>query len=90
MLDCHAWYVDASTSSAYDKLKNRDIRVGDVLRVHAGSGSDEKEGEGTVVSVNGKDFVLEMEEGDFELEDDVKIYLGTGTTYKNSELVGKG
>lgn len=84
------WHIDASTSSAYDKPKNRDVRVGDVLRVHEGSGGDEKDSEGTVISVNGKDFVLEMDQGDFELEDDVKIYLGTGTTYKNSELVGKG
>ena len=84
------WHIVASTSSAYDKPKNRDVSVGDVLRVHEGSGGDEKDGEGTVISANGKDFVLEMEEGDFELEDDVKIYLGTGTTYKNSELVGKG
>ena len=84
------WHVDASTSSAYNKPENRDVRVGDVLRVYAGHDGDEKEGEGRVISVNGKDFVLEMNEGDFELEDDVKIYLGTGTTYKNSELVGKG
>ena len=84
------WHVDASTSSAYNNPDNRDVRVGDVLRVYAGRDGDEKEGEGTVISVNGKDFVLEMDEGDFELEDDVKIYLGVGTTYKNSELVGKG
>lgn len=84
------WHVDASTSSAYNKPENRDVRVGDVLRVYAGHDGDEKEGEGVVISVNGKDFVLEMNEGDFELEDDVKIYLGTGTTYKNSDLVGKG
>lgn len=84
------WHVDASSSSAYNKPENRDIRSGDVLRVYAGNDGDENEGEGTVISVNGEDFVLEMNEGDFELEDTVKIYLGTGTTYKNSELVGKG
>lgn len=84
------WHVDVSTSSAYNKSENRDVRIGDVLRVYAGLDGDEKEGEGTVISVNGENFVLEMNEGDFELEDDVKIYLGTGTTYKNSELVGKG
>ena len=84
------WHVDASTASAYNNPDNRDIRNGDVLRVYAGHDGNEKEGEGTVISVSGEDFVLEMDEGDFELEDDVKIYLGTGTTYKNSELVGKG
>jgi|GEM_PF-1451635 len=84
------WRVDASTSSAYNDPKNRDVRVGDVLRVHEGSGSDENEGEGTVISVDGKDFALEMERGDFELEDDVKLYRGTGTTYESSDLVGKG
>ena len=84
------WHVDASTSSAYNKPENRDIRIGDTLRVYSGHDGDEKEGESTVISVHGEDFVLEMDEGDFELEDDVKIYLGTCTTYKNSELVGKG
>ena len=84
------WYIHASTSSAYNDPQNRDVRVGDVLRVHEGSGSDEKESEGTVIFVDGKDFVLEMEQGDFDLEDDVKIYCGTGTTYENSDLVGKG
>ncbi len=84
------WHVRASTASAYNKPKNRDIRIGDVLRVRKGSGDDEKVGEGTVISVDGKSFVLEMEQGDFELEDDVSLYLGTGTTYKSSELAGKG
>ncbi len=84
------WHVRASTASAYNKPRNRDIRIGDVLRVRKGSGGDEKTGEGTVISADGKGFVLEMEQGDFELEDDVSLYLGTGTTYKSSELAGKG
>lgn len=84
------WRVNASTASAYNQPENRDIKVGDVLRVRKGSGEDEKSGTGTVVSVSGKDFALEMDAGDFELEDDVNVYLGKGTAYKSSELVGKG
>ncbi len=84
------WHVYASTASAYNKPKNRDIRIGDVLRVRMGSGDDEKTGEGTVISVDGKSFVLEMEQGDFELEDDVSLYLGTGSSFKSSDLAGKG
>ncbi len=84
------WHVYASTASAYNKPKNRDIRIGDVLRVREGSGDDEKTGEGTVISVDGKSFVLEIEQGDFELEDDVSLYLGTGSSFKSSDLAGKG
>jgi biotin carboxyl carrier protein len=84
------WHVHASTASAYNKPKNRDIRIGDVLRVREGSGDDEKTGEGTVIFVDGKNFVLEMEHGDFELEDDVSLYLGTGSSFKGSDLAGKG
>ena len=40
--------------------------------------------------MSGKEFILEMNAGDFELEDDVNIYLGRGSTYHSSELVGKG
>ncbi len=84
------WHVQASTASAYNKPKNRDIRIGDMLRVRRGSGDDEKTGEGKVISVSGKSFVLEMSQKDFDLEDEVSLYLGTGTAYKSSELVGKG
>lgn len=84
------WHIQASTASAYNKPKNRDIRIGDMLRVRESSGDDEKTGTGKVISVNGKAFVLEMAQGDLELEDDVSLYHGTGTTYKGSDLVGKG
>lgn len=84
------WHVHASAAFAYNKPKNRDVRIGDVLRVRKGSGDNEKTGEGTVISVDGKSFVLEMEQGDLELEDDVSLYLGTGSSFKGSELVGKG
>lgn len=82
------WHIKASTDSAYNKPRNRDIRIGDVLRVREGNG--DKTGAGRVISTEGKTFVLEMEQGDFKLEDDVSIYYGTGTTYKNSECMGKG
>ncbi len=90
---CHVerqgvWHVKASSASAYNKPRNRDVRVGETLRVY--KSGDEREGLGRVISADGKDFVLEMEKGDFELEDDVKFYLGTGSDYKNTDLVGKG
>jgi multidrug efflux pump subunit AcrA (membrane-fusion protein) len=90
---CHVerqdiWHVKASTSSAYNKPRNRDVRVGESLRVY--KSGDEKEGQGTVISVDGKNLVLEMKKSDFELEDDVKLYLGVGSDYKNTDLVGKG
>lgn len=84
------WHIQASTQDAYDDPKNRDVRVGDVLRVQHGSGDSEISGTGTVISVDGKAFVVEMPLGEFELEDDVKLYLGTGDTFKSKDRVGKG
>ena len=40
------WRVSASTASAYNQPENRDIKVGDVLRVRKGSGEETKERDG--------------------------------------------
>jgi multidrug efflux pump subunit AcrA (membrane-fusion protein) len=83
--------VQATTTSAYDKAENRDVRVGDVLRVLQGFGDNEVSGVGTVIqSAAPGAFVVEMEQGDFDLEETVKLYRGAGEDFKSKDQVGKG
>jgi biotin carboxyl carrier protein len=82
--------VRVSKTSAYNKAENRDVRVGDVLRVQQGSGDKEVTGVGTVVQAAQDSFVLEMPQGKFDLEETVRVYQGTGTDYKSKDQAGKG
>ncbi len=89
------WHVQASTQNAYDEPENRDVKIGDVLRLYVGSGDDRVEGTGTVISKDGKKFVLEIARGEFDLEDDVNIYLPAEKDkdqdkYDSKDKVGKG
>ncbi len=83
-------YVSAPTSSAYDKAENRDVRMADVLRVRQGSGDSEETGTGTVVGIEKGSFLLEMERGEFDLEETVTLYKATGDTFADKDKVGKG
>lgn len=82
--------VVATTAGAYDSPENRDITIGETLRVYNDKSSDPVEAVGTVVYVDGKSFTVEIESGIFELEDDVKLYRGEGSDYSSKERVGKG
>lgn len=84
------WHIEASITSTSDKEETRDVRVGQVLRVQHGTGDDKVRGEGSVISVNGKEFVLEIEQGDFEFEDSVKVYLGTSKDNASADQIGSG
>jgi len=54
------------------------------------SNDKDNEGEGRVISVNGKNYVVEILKGDFEDEDDVKIYrdekMGTKSAIGSGEV----
>jgi len=84
------WQVNATTDGGYNDKKNRDIRVGDTLRAQATVGGEKYNGTGRVIAANGKAFSVELETGDFELEDTVKFYLGTGKDYATKDYVGSG
>ncbi len=84
------WHVDASTSGAYDDPENRDIRVGQAVRIQHGTGDSKVRGEGTVISVDGKDYVVELPQGDFELEDSVKLYFIDSKDNASKDQVGSG
>lgn len=82
-----AW---ANTKTAHDKWENRDIVVGEELRVYNGKSNDSKEAVGRVVRVDGDDFLVEFPAGTFNPEDNAHLYRGTGSDYKDKDLVGKG
>ena len=82
--------VNATPANAYDKPENRAIHIGEVLRIYNGKESDPKETSGTVIAIDGRDFTIEIESGLYDLEDDVRIYRGTGDSYKAVDRVGTG
>lgn len=84
------WQVNATMDGGYNDKKNRDIRVGDTLRAQATVSGEKYNGTATVIAVNGKAFSVELETGDFELEDTVKFYLGRGKDYATKDYVGSG
>ncbi len=83
-------HLISSTSSAYNNVENRDLRVGDTVQARSGTGSKAPKGTGTVISMDGRSFVVEIATGDFELEKSVSLYFADSEDYKDKELVGKG
>jgi multidrug resistance efflux pump len=83
-------WVKADTKKAYNKPENRAITLGETLRVYNGKDSDPLEAEGTVISIDGDDYVVEIPANVFDLEDDVKLYRGTGGAYRSGDRVGDG
>ena len=83
-------WVDASIKDAYDKPENRAITLGETLRVYNGKDSNPNEAAGKVISIDGKNFIVEIPSGDFDLEDDVKLYRGSDGAYRSGDRVGKG
>jgi len=84
-------WLKASTSTAYDDPENRDIRVGEALRVYnqKTSAKDKKETLGRVVSVSGTDYIVEFP-AIFDAEESIRVYRGSGKEYKDKDRVGRG
>jgi multidrug efflux pump subunit AcrA (membrane-fusion protein) len=83
-------WVRATVGTAYNKPENRAITLGETLRVYNGDESDSIELTGTVILADGKNYVVEIPAGEFDLEDTAKLYRGTGDTYNNKDKVGEG
>ena len=84
------WQVEASRASAYNKVENRDVRIGDTLRIQQGSGNNAVTGMGNVIDLRPRGFVVEFPAGEFELESTVKFFQGDGIAFKNKDEVGSG
>lgn len=85
-------WLRTTTDTAYSDPENRDIRVGETLRVFNGKtyNRDKREAEGRVVSRDGNAFVVEFPAGIFDVEEEIRVYRGTGTDYKDADMVGRG
>ena len=91
--------INATTSGAYNDEDNRIIHMGEKVYFEQSSDRDNK-GEGRVISVGDKQYVVELTKGDFETDDSVKIYredtmsskscIGSGKVARQAELAVTG
>lgn len=86
----HLWQIDAVITSTTKDEETRDVRVGQTLRVQHGTGDSKVRGTALVIARNQKSFVLELEKGEFELEDDVRVYLGSSKDNAYADQIGTG
>lgn len=82
-----ALVVNASTASAYNDPDNRHIQLGQTVYLQE-SGDADNEGEGRVIALSGADYVVELTSGDFENEDQVKLYRSESRSSKT--CIGSG
>lgn len=80
----NALYIAASTAQAYDKEENRYLHAGQTLYLKCGS----EEGVGRITSVDGSNYVVEILEGDFDLQDSVRCF--RRDSMKTEEETGRG
>ncbi|MDO5377720.1 MAG: efflux RND transporter periplasmic adaptor subunit [Clostridia bacterium] len=66
----HPLYVAASTEQAYNDADNRYIHAGETLYLKCNS----EKGTGIVTSVSGKNYVVEILTGSFDLDDTVRCF----------------
>ena len=79
--------VNATTTGAYNDPDNRHIQTGEIVYFEETNDRD-NEGEGRVISVNGSAYVVELIKGDFESEDNVKLYRDDNMSTKS--CIGSG
>lgn len=79
--------IQASTAGAYDDEENRRIHIGETLYFRSVL-EDKEEGFGRVIAVEGKNYVVEIQDGDFEVNEALTLY--RSDDYKSKERVGKG
>ena len=84
------WHIEALITSTSDKEETRDVQVGQTLKIQHGTADNKVQGEAAVIARDGKRFVLELEQGDFELEDDINIYLGSSKENYRADQIGSG
>ena len=78
------YYIAASTQQAYDKEANRVLHAGETLYLKCGN----EKGEGRVTRVDGANYVVEILDGDFELNDTVRCYRDSDHDYDSE--TGRG
>lgn len=95
----HNQLIQCSTSGAYNDDENRTIHTGEHIYFVQNSDKD-NEGEGRVIAVDGRNYVVEVTDGDFDDGDMVKIYrddkittkscIGSGTVGRAADVAVQG
>ena len=80
-----ALYIDADTSQAYDDDDNRYLHAGETLYLKCGN----EKGTGRVASVSGKDYIVEILTGSFDVGDTVRCFRESSTPSDSETGRGK-
>ena len=78
-------YVAASTAQAYDDDDNRYLHAGETLYLKCGN----EKGTGRVASVSGKDYIVEILTGSFDVGDTVRCFRESSTPSDSETGRGK-
>ena len=79
--------INATTTGAYNKEANRILHTGETLYFRSAKG-DQEEGQGRVIAVSGSSYVVDVLDGEFDLNENLNLYRDDG--YANKDCVGKG
>ncbi len=79
--------IQATTAGAYNDEDNRRIHAGETLYFRSAK-ADREEGSGRVAMVSGNGYVVDILEGDFDLNENLTLYRDDGYAAKHN--VGKG
>ena len=79
-----ALYVDADTAQAYDDDDNRYLHAGETLYLKCGN----EKGTGVVTSVSGKNYIVEILTGSYDVDDTVRCF--RESSMPNDSETGRG
>lgn len=80
--------ISASIENAYDSADAKFVHPGEKVYLSCYSDDGDHEGEGRVTSVSGKDYIVEVTEGEFIVGERVNIY--RTERHKSSSRIGRG
>ncbi|MDD3410083.1 MAG: HlyD family efflux transporter periplasmic adaptor subunit, partial [Eubacteriales bacterium] len=79
--------IEASTTGAYNKKENKLLHVGELL-TYERVADNKDTGKARVIAVSGREYTLEVTEGDHELSEEVKLYRDDDRSSR--KCVGRG
>lgn len=95
----YSYLINASAGSAYNKSKNRELHIGETLYFRS-TAEGREEGSGTVISVTGENYTVEIRDGSFNTRETLSLYrtddyaaadkVGSGTVIRRDPLTVTG
>lgn len=79
--------LQCSTMNAYNDTDNRTLHLGETLYFRSAQNNKE-EGTGRVVAVSGKNYVVDILTGDFDIDEAMNLY--RDDSYQQRDCVGRG